>query len=962
MKLHYFLAIIAFSWMFSQASLASGHEHDRLEQSVFRNTIQVDDIKSQATLVRQTSWQTFKQKYGNWHGTFNVLTKQPLRAMGQPIKLMTGNLENAANSFLNNELSVFNYPLEDLHLTKINQSKKYQFVRFEQKHKGLAVLNSQLTLVVNQRNEVAAFMADVFGDIEVVTTPTLTTNKAIDYAKNGLNSSFESVATPTLKVLPIPTEEGYNFALIYELLIKGKNAHGIPAHYLTYVDAHSGAILYRYNKVHTVEEQADEFTITSEVSSNARQETTLEALPHVNVEVAGQTITTDENGNLDFVADVTQPANLILEGQFCDVRIGETGNNTPNFNFVLNPSFAEASLNLSDDIDLAAVSAYYHVNRIHDYMKLWLPAGFTNMDDPMITRIERQDGSCNAYYDGTLNFFAQLDGCFSLALFGDVVYHEYGHGINNDFYQYLGVGFNNGALNEAYADIWSLSLTENPILAQGYTQTNPFGSIRRYDINPKVYPQDLIGQVHADGEIIAGAWWDLGEEIGLENMFEIFTESQISAVMRPNGQEGALYGDVLFQAILADDDNGDVSDGTPNLETIIKEFADHGILLAINASVNHEEIGGIAENLVTQIDFELAVDLDYQAFISEVVLKYRTSPTAAYESVATVGIGNDDYFALLPEQPKGTVIDYYFEVSSSLAIPAVSPVLADQENGNLTHKLLVGYEPVLTDDFSNSSFLWTIGTAADDAETGIWEIASPFASSIQGEMVQTGLDHSESNDNFCAFTGNDPEGNGGTNDVDGGTTTLTSAPYNLTQFEDPVISYYRWYTNDQGQNPGADVWEVFLSGDGVNWIPIEETQVADHSWRRNAFRVLDYLEEITPFTQIRFAASDRATNGALVEAAVDDIVIYDLAEEPILGINDLGYTIKIYPNPANEQLFVNCGCTGTIEVFNTLGQVVKNAAINGAIRLNTSDLATGLYILKLQTLEGVAEQKIIIER
>jgi hypothetical protein len=37
--------------------------------------------------------------------------------------------------------------------------------------------------------------------------------------------------------------------------------------------------------------------------------------------------------------------------------------------------------------------------------------------------------------------------------------------------------------------------------------------VRRYDENIKVYPQDLTGEVHDNGEIIAGAWWDLGQAI-----------------------------------------------------------------------------------------------------------------------------------------------------------------------------------------------------------------------------------------------------------------------------------------------------------------------------------------------------------------------------------------------------------------------------------------------------------------
>ena len=44
-------------------------------------------------------------------------------------------------------------------------------------------------------------------------------------------------------------------------------------------------------------------------------------------------------------------------------------------------------------------------------------------------------------------------------------------------------------------------------IGKGFYEENNDG-IRRYDMDPKVYPEDLVGEVHADGEIIAGAWYD----------------------------------------------------------------------------------------------------------------------------------------------------------------------------------------------------------------------------------------------------------------------------------------------------------------------------------------------------------------------------------------------------------------------------------------------------------------------
>jgi hypothetical protein len=48
----------------------------------------------------------------------------------------------------------------------------------------------------------------------------------------------------------------------------------------------------------------------------------------------------------------------------------------------------------------------------------------------------------------------------------------------------------------------------NPVLGQGFFLDDANSSVRRYDQGPKVYPVDITGQVHNDGEIICGAWWD----------------------------------------------------------------------------------------------------------------------------------------------------------------------------------------------------------------------------------------------------------------------------------------------------------------------------------------------------------------------------------------------------------------------------------------------------------------------
>ena len=169
----------------------------------------------------------------------------------------------------------------------------------------------------------------------------------------------------------------------------------------------------------------------------------------------------------------------------------------------------------------------------------------------METNVDIGTANCNAFYSGgTINFYAEGGGCQSTANIPDVAYHEYGHAIND--YRYGANGMWNGALNEGYADIWAVSLTISPILGIGFYSNDQNGFVRRYDQDRKVYPQDLVGEVHADGEIIAGAFWDTYLNIGdMSQMLDLFKYTYDSNVDGPDGDEGSIYTDILIEVFKA---------------------------------------------------------------------------------------------------------------------------------------------------------------------------------------------------------------------------------------------------------------------------------------------------------------------------------------------------------------------------------------------------------------------------
>jgi hypothetical protein len=162
---------------------------------------------------------------------------------------------------------------------------------------------------------------------------------------------------------------------------------------------------------------------------------------------------------------------------------------------------------------------------------------------------------------------------------------------------------------------------------------------------------------------------------------------------------------------------------------------------------------------------------------------------------------------------------FTFQVSAS----APSGVMAElniqvSEEGVLLYEksfdIVIGVAiPIAIFNFAASDG-WTVGAIDDDATAGIWESAVPVATYFDGNQAQPGTDQSEEGEK-CFLTGAATSGGSvGFDDVDGGKTTLLSPVFDLSEYNEVLVSYWRWYTNNVGDNPGTDHWQVDVTSDG----------------------------------------------------------------------------------------------------------------------------------------------------
>ena len=185
-----------------------------------------------------------------------------------------------------------------------------------------------------------------------------------------------------------------------------------------------------------------------------------------------------------------------------------------------------------------------------------------------------------------------------------------------------------------------------------------------------------------------------------------------------------------------------------------------------------------------------------------------------------------------------------------------------------------------------------------DASSGIWELVNPIPTYDDGILAQTDIDHTEDGE-LCYITGNDENNNSGQDDVDGGTTTLYSPIYDLSLYDDVLLTYWRWYTNNLGNNPGSDAWIVQVSNSSDNfWTDIENTNQSNPSWEKKRFVLSDYVE-LSNYVQFRYIASDLfnegdvGSGGSLVEGALDDFILEAVSFDLILGDINLDGEINI---------------------------------------------------------------------
>jgi hypothetical protein len=275
-------------------------------------------------------------------------------------------------------------------------------------------------------------------------------------------------------------------------------------------------------------------------------------------------------------------------------------------------------------------------------------------------------------------------------------------------------------------------------------------------------------------------------------------------------------------------------------------------------------------------------------------------------------------------------------------------------NTNLTLEFDKGYY----DDFT-FNYGWTVtGTAT----AGMWERGKPVGTNLSGTPSNPGSDVNSDCGDKAYVTGNGG-GSAGDDDVDNGTTILTSPVMDFTQYLDPIINYHRWFFNGGGSGSPNDSLIVKLDN-GISIVTLEVVTASspnNSQWVNKSFRVLDYLP-LTANTRIIFETADKSP-GHIVEAGVDKFYVSG-SMTSILGEKDIASNFKIYPNPFYNSFYIEFKDINPtqIQIIDISGRIVfeqHNNIHSGVIHF-APELEQGVYFVKI--IEGdkiIATEKLI---
>jgi hypothetical protein len=692
-------------------------------------------------------------------------------------------------------------------------------------------------------------------------------------------------APPQLSALPLRRTASFELATAWRVRVE---AVAPRARYDVWIDARSGREIAREQLLRF----ANGTVLFDAPLRGPSQRQTLPA-PLAELSVDGAVVLTDALGAFSWASGAPATVQVGAYGDL--VNVGNFSGDNATASFAVSDGGQALWSLASDEMGDAQLSGYVHSNIAKARVRAMAPdLGY--LDATLAVRVNKDESEfyCNAYWDGTAtNFMREFSGCNNTARLADVVYHEFGHAMHQHAIV-PGAGAYDSSLSEGASDYLAATITGDPIIAPEFHIGG--GALREIDSDLR-WPDDISYDPHMTGLIFAGAAWDLrtrlSDELGPEGI--AIADTLYYQSLRRASDIPTTYVEML----VADDDDGDLENGTPHVCAITDAFVRHNLAGAMNAAgltLAHDGLSVLPPG-----------DQPYPVYVRgsvrwpectgaalgdvNLVLRRRDASESA-ETIALQAEG-DDYVGEIPGKIQGSAWAYRIEVDNVAGIVSLPDNAADDE-----YRFFVGETTELyCTDFETEPTDWVTG----DVKTGSGDFA-------------WGTPMGQSGDPTAAFSGDSVMGNdlGGSEALDGAYRPkkqpfLDGPPIELDDHTHVRLQFRRWLTVEDGY---FDQASIHVNGSSI-WTNegTDESGALNHRDREWRFEDIDLSAAVSgdDTAQIRFdLTSDSYTQ--LGGWNIDDVCLMAWQPAPLPEVPKSESPDEDAPDALGPALSPGGGC------------------------------------------------------
>jgi hypothetical protein len=613
--------------------------------------------------VASPAWKAFTAAAGGtWRAAYDRATGVPNRIWGSGI-LVFGSVaspsvaETFARQWLadNIELVAPGSAPDDFELISNHSDGEIRSLGFVQRLDGRRVVGGQISFRF-KRDRLIAIGSEALPNITApqprsrMTRAALQT-RATTALRRDLALPSAPVTTPGDEVvLPLVADDavlGYRIAR--PLTIDG----GIEGRYLAYADVATGDII----AVHQLNAYASGTLMYRTVDRYPARARIDRPATRTAVTVNGTAQTTSTTGTLTWGSESPVTVATAVAGDLVKiVNKYDADGVLASAALTLPPNgmaLWDATGNALED---AQVNVYIHANRVKEFVA-------THLDPELPLLARRMNANvnigqeCNAFFDGTsINFFQSSMKCENTGLLEDVIVHEFGHALHSaEIIE--GVGTFDGAMSEGAADFLAASMTNDSGMGRGFFYVDT--PLRELDPPDKEYrwPEDIL-EIHHTGMIYGGALWDLRKAL-----IEAFGEAEGTRIVQKlyvgTLRRSTSIPTSLIEALVEDDDDGNLANGTPHECYIRTAYGRHGLRTVSGNIVAPSPLVQQAKSTLVRIELTGLTDRCNGDEIESVTVDWRPSTTVEPKAGSATATRAADgiYFVQLPLAIEGKL--YY---------------------------------------------------------------------------------------------------------------------------------------------------------------------------------------------------------------------------------------------------------------------------------------------------------------